>query len=819
MKTTFKIARTELYNLFYSPIAWLLLIIFLVQTGLSHTGMLENMLMRQNLSPYHSPGGMITNTLFAGQGGLYRVISINLYLYLPLLTMGLISREISSGTIRLLYSSPVGVRQIVLGKFLAMMIYNLLLMSIVCIFIVTSCITVPSADIGLILAGLIGVYLLLGAYSAIGLFLSGLTSYQVIAALGTLAVLALLNYISSWWQDYDFFRDITWYLSMNGRTSAMISGLLNTRDLAYFLVIMLMFLAFSICKLQGERETKPVLVKAGRYMGVIIASLMAIYLTSRPGYIGYWDTTAIKSNTIAPHVRDIVRDLGNDRLEITTYDNLIDKYAFLALPRNRNANLSLWEPYLRFKGDIDFKYVYYYDSVWPDMFRYYPGLDLKALAEKRAKAFEIGLDRFETPEQIHRQVDLWPEKDRLVMQLKYKGRSTFLRVFDDQNKWPDEPEVAAALKRLQLARLPKIGFLDGDGERSIQRIGDRMYSGIANEIGFRYSLINQGFDVQSIFLKEQDIPTDIATLVIADPRAPFDSIELNKIRDYVAGGGNLLVCGEPAHAPFLASVLQPLGVRFKPGMLVQQSKDFSPDLVLLSLMPPVDSIRHEMIDLRRDSSKVSMPNAGALVYEEGYGFQVRELLKTDSGNSWNRRQPLSEDLYTGMSAGGSRGTAGAGGGGVSMTISVAGFSTGSTGAAAIADGTGQNHQAKPFSDEIPFSAADGDEHGSFPTALSLTKRVNGKEQHIVVTGDADFLSNTELRRYTPKQVNFNFATNIFSWLSGGEFPIETPRPRPKDTHLNVTEAGLGMLRWLFEGILPGLFLVCGAILLIRRKRQ
>ena len=88
-----------------------------------------------------------------------------------------------------------------------MMIYNLVLMCIFAVYLLFAAITIKSADIPLILSGMLGLYLLVCAYAAIGLFMSSITSYQVVAAMGTLAVLAVLNLVGDMWQDIDFVRD------------------------------------------------------------------------------------------------------------------------------------------------------------------------------------------------------------------------------------------------------------------------------------------------------------------------------------------------------------------------------------------------------------------------------------------------------------------------------------------------------------------------------------------------------------------------------------------------------------------------------------
>ena len=71
----------------------------------------------------------------------------------------------------------------------------------------------------------------------------------------------------------------------------------------------------------------------------------------------------------------------------------------------------------------------------------------------------------------------------------------------------------------------------------------------------------------------------------------------------------------------------------------------------------------------------------------------------------------------------------------------------------------------------------------------------------------------------PRTANFDFSTALFSWFSNGEFPIDTSRPLSKDKQITITSGGMVALKWLLLGILPGLLLIAGTILLIRRKRK
>jgi ABC-2 type transport system permease protein len=805
MKTIVKIAKTELALLFYSPIAWFLLIAFLFQAGLTYSGEIENYLIMQEMGGRRLQSLIfLTSKIFAPAYGIWPGLVRNLYLYLPLLTMGLMSREINSGTIKLLYSSPIKVREIIFGKFLAMMVYNLALVGVLAIIVVCGLLNIHSADAGMLISGLIGVYVLLCAYAAIGLFMSCLTSYQVVAALSTLVLLAALSYIGSVWQDIDFVRDLTYFLSITGRTDNMLLGLITTKDLLYFGVIIFVFLSFSIYKLQGDRESKPAWIKAGRYVLIVVLALTIGYISSRPGLIGYVDLTATGSMTLTANSQTIIREMGDEPLEVTSYINLLDGRFYYGRPENRNQDMARWEPYLRFKSNIKFNYVYFYDSTDKNLFKYNPGKDLKTLSEQFARSMKLNLTNFKTPSAMHRLIDLRPEQNRYVMQLKYKGRSTFLRLFDDQIVFPTETETDAALKRLLQAQLPKIAFLQGEAERSIDKLGDRQYKMVTNQITFRNSLVNQGFDVERVTLKDEDVPGDIAALVIADPKMTFDTLVIARIQRYLAAGGNLLLAGEPGKQSLLNPLLQPLGVQFMDGMLIERSKDFSPALIQLFPTAFADSLTKKLQQDEDDSLPVTMLGAAALTYTKSGPFQVTPLLTTDGKDCWNKKvKPTEEQLESSEDE----------------NVSQSSTTTFITTAAVAPVADRHHHEEKPSYPVLSYSAADGDQAGPLTAAIALTRTINGRQQRIVVTGDADFLSNAELGRYTPRTANFDFSTALFSWFSNGQFPIDTSRPPSRDKRITVTSGGMVFLTWLLLGILPGLLLIAGTILLIRRKRK
>ena len=211
---TMRIAKIELNTMFYSPVAWLLLLVFAVQVGYSFVsvlgGILDSMdLGRETWSVSQQIFGQSMSSIMPG-------IQKYIYLYIPLVTMGLMSREYASGSIKLLYSSPIKNSSIILGKFLSMVVYGGVLIGIIVLFSVFTHIFTPHFDYKIVVVALLGLYLLILAYSAIGIFFSSLTKYQVVAAIGTLAALAFLNNVS----DISDWKDAV----MSGNTKVVVKG-------------------------------------------------------------------------------------------------------------------------------------------------------------------------------------------------------------------------------------------------------------------------------------------------------------------------------------------------------------------------------------------------------------------------------------------------------------------------------------------------------------------------------------------------------------------------------------------------------------------
>ena len=756
MKKIVQIARLELSLLFYSPIAWLLIMVLFVQMALAFMSSIAEIQYLQEFIPVTG----ISERLFTAKigsdtvpVGIFRTMLGSLYLYTPLITMGIISREMNTGTIKLLYSSPVKLSQMVYGKFLAMISYNLVIIGLMGLFILVGALFVQHFDYSYVLVALLASFLLMSAYSAIGIFMSSLTTYQVIAAIGTFAVLAFMNYIGRFGQGIDFVRDLTFSLSMPSRAERMVEGLLTSRDVIYYLAISGIFLGFTIVRLELARASKSIAKQALSYSFVLITGLAVAYLSSRQPLIAYYDATANKANTIVKATQEILKQMGDAPIEMIEYINVMDEKYDYGAPLNRIPGIARWEPYLRFKSNIKLNWVYYNSSF-----------DAKAFAE-RAKVLEVDTADFLTPEAIRKQVDLSGEDGHLVMQLKYKGKTTFLRTFADGAFWPGEAETAAALKRL-IVTPPKIVFATDGYQRNVEKIGDKDYKQFFNIKTSREALINQGFDIDSISVENEELPKGNVTLVIADPKVAFSSTALAKLQQYIAAGGNLLIAGEPGKQTVMNPVLNILGLKMLDGTLVQRSRDYSYGLVTPRFTEEAIAMSTGLKNPYKEKAVVSMPGAAALNIVKKGLFEVKPILLTDEKKSW------------------------------------------------IKSGTFVLDSAA-----LVLDAKNGDQQGAFPATVKLTRKLNQKEQRIIVSGDADFMSNKELVRGNMATANYAFVLSVFKWFANEEFPVDMTKIETADNKLELSDAGVKTLQIIYYGVIPGAILLLGTVLLARRKRK
>jgi ABC-2 type transport system permease protein len=245
----FIITAKELRSLFLSPLAWSILGVVQLLLGYLFLAQLEyfRMLEPRIAVLEDSPG--VTDLVVAP---LYGNAGVILLLVTPLLTMRLISEERRNRTLSLLLSAPVSVSEIILGKYLG----TLGLMGILVLMLSLMPLSLAlgtSLDWGKFAACVLGLSLLLAAFTAVGLYLSTLTSQPIVAAVGGFGVLLLL-WILDWSGTIGTESGkVLGYLSMLRHYETLLKGQVVTSDLIYFLLVSAVFVVLSIRHLDNDR--------------------------------------------------------------------------------------------------------------------------------------------------------------------------------------------------------------------------------------------------------------------------------------------------------------------------------------------------------------------------------------------------------------------------------------------------------------------------------------------------------------------------------------------------------------------------------------
>ena len=187
------IATRELRSMFLSPLAWSILAIVQFLIAYLFLGQLDIYLQLQpRLATLTDPPNLTESVVTP----IFANAAVILLLATPLLTMRLISEERKSHTISLLFSSPVSMTEIILGKYLGIMGFIIVMLAFIGLMPL-SILAGGELDLGLVAAGFVALFLLLASFAAAGLFMSSLTLQPTIAAISTFGILLLL-WIVDW---------------------------------------------------------------------------------------------------------------------------------------------------------------------------------------------------------------------------------------------------------------------------------------------------------------------------------------------------------------------------------------------------------------------------------------------------------------------------------------------------------------------------------------------------------------------------------------------------------------------------------------------
>ena len=242
MRNILAIVERELRAYFNSPIAYVVLTIFVFLSGIFFRSILAQVmqmgLMSQMQAQQLGPRPMDMPGMISR--GFLSTMSVILLFIMPMLTMGLFSEEKKRGTIELLLTAPITDLQVVLGKFFAAASFFIILLLTTCIptgvlYLYSQPASGPilTAYLGLLLYGL--------SIVAIGLFISTLTENQIIAAVlsfGTIMALWLVDVVANNAESATS-KGVLTYFSILSHLDDFMKGVLSTSHIIFYVSLML----------------------------------------------------------------------------------------------------------------------------------------------------------------------------------------------------------------------------------------------------------------------------------------------------------------------------------------------------------------------------------------------------------------------------------------------------------------------------------------------------------------------------------------------------------------------------------------------------
>jgi ABC-2 type transport system permease protein len=241
------VARKELKSVFASPMGWVILSLLMFAFGTYYLNGVNDYfaVMSGAMRPAERTGV----TQFVAQT-VYGLASFVMLFAVPLLSMRLISEERRSQTLPFLFSAPISLTEIVLGKFVGLVAF----LSILIVFIALMLSTLniwSDIDFGFIIANSIGLWLLVASFSALGLYFSSLTQQPVVAAILTFVALFALMILDRFFAGDP--SNTLASLSLMRHFQSFSSGLIDSGDIAYFVLFIVTFLTLTVRRLDADR--------------------------------------------------------------------------------------------------------------------------------------------------------------------------------------------------------------------------------------------------------------------------------------------------------------------------------------------------------------------------------------------------------------------------------------------------------------------------------------------------------------------------------------------------------------------------------------
>lgn len=460
--------------------------------------------------------------------GLFEYLPWIFIVIIPALAMGALSEEKSEGTLEFLLTHPLSQAELVIGKFLGIVSFAALALMFV-FPLAWSFSHYGNLDWGQVFGQyLAGVFLAM-VFASLGIFVSSLfssqiSSFLISAVAGFFLVIVGTEFFSNHFPlELSSFLD---QLSVSNHFNSMSRGVIDARDVWYFISLSAVFLGFTYLDLiknkYGNRKAAYRNYQTGAIilLGIVILSNMVG--AKIPGRI---DLTKERIYTLSSATKEIVSELP-DIVNITLYAS--DKLPAQLQPvlRETKDTLGDYQKISRNKIKVTYKN---------------PSTDSEIAQEASSRGIQPV--RFNVVSQEEFQV----KEGYMGIAISYGGKDEIIPFVGSINDL--EYQLTSLIRKLTVENKPKIGFVSGHGEKNL----NEDYSLIGGEIKKQFEVVDVpagGKKIQDNGAGKKDssteqsgkfvIPEGLKTLIIAGPSEDYSDDEKNALSDFIAKGGNVL---------------------------------------------------------------------------------------------------------------------------------------------------------------------------------------------------------------------------------------------------------------------------------------
>ncbi len=471
-------------------------------------------------------------------------VSAILFLFLltiPVLTMRILADERKQKTDQLILTAPVSVGQIVVGKYLAMAAIFMIPVGVMCVIppFLSQFGSVPMAEsyVAILAFTLYGL-----ACLAVGMFISGLTESQVIAAVLSFGALFLTymmsgicNLISSTGNILTKFLSV---FDFQTRFAGLTNGVLDVTAVVYYVSIIIVLLFLTAQSIQKRRYSVSVKnISMGAYSSVtIVIALVIVVIVNMaaaklPSKYTNIDVTDDGLYSITVQTEEILANLQED---VTIY----------VIAAEDSADTTVAQTLKCYEDASEHITVTYVDPLVNPQFytQYANSMSQHSLVIESAKRYKV--------------VDY---NDLYQMEVDY----TTYPYSTNVTGYDAEGQITSAISYCTSEDMPKVYMVAGHNEYSL-------------DSGFTTALEKENIEYETISLMEYDaVPGDAECLMIHAPEQDFSKDDAKKVIDYINQGGKVFITAEyvPDDQPNFESIMEAFGISLIKGYAVDMQTD------------------------------------------------------------------------------------------------------------------------------------------------------------------------------------------------------------------------------------------------------